>query len=403
MKAHRFSVVKSRWGIAAAAVCLAVGLGAAAAPKSDHAQPGLVRVRFGGDANATRVVIELSKSSQAKLISAGQPLVIDLPRIEVGEEREGVGLGLVKAWTADGGAGSARLKLELARSAKIERRFLLAPSDGAPTYRYVIDLRADGAPVQPTAPLASQMIAQAAPKLVPAKAEAKPLNLKKVIVVDAGHGGHDPGALGENVQEKAVTLAAAKALKTKLESTGRYKVVLTRDSDAFIPLDNRVEIARRAGADLFISLHADAGANKATRGASVYTLSDKGSERVQRTMASGQGSFLRVSQPGASLAVSQILLDLTQRVTRNKSTTFAQMVLEQVGDTSPLLERSHRDAAYRVLLAPDVPAVLLEMGFITNSQDEAFLNNAQRRQKLTDAVARAIDGYFNQETKLAVR
>jgi N-acetylmuramoyl-L-alanine amidase len=403
MQARRFSVVKSRWAIATAAVCLAVGLGAAAAPKADRSQPGLVRVRFGGDATATRVVIELSKSSQAKLISAGQPLVLDLPRIDVGEEREGVGQGLVKAWSADGGAGSARLKLELSRSAKIERRFLLSPSEGVPTYRYVIDLRADGAPVQPAAPLAAQMIAQAAPKLVPAKLEAKPISLKKVIVVDAGHGGHDPGALGENVQEKAVTLAAAKALKTKLESTGRYKVVLTRDDDAFIPLDNRVEIARRAGADLFISLHADAGANKSTRGASVYTLSDKGSERVQRTMASGQGGFLRVNQPGASLAVSQILLDLTQRVTRNKSTTFAQMVLTEVGDSSPLLERSHRDAAYRVLLAPDVPAVLLEMGFITNAQDEAFLSNAAHRQKLTDAVARAIDGYFSQETKLASR
>jgi N-acetylmuramoyl-L-alanine amidase len=279
---------------------------------------------------------------------------------------------------------------------------MLAPSDGAPTYRYVLDLRADGA-VEPTQATPSAIIAAVAPKLIPAKAEMKALNLKKVIVVDAGHGGHDPGALGENTQEKIVTLAAAKALKARLESTGRYKVVLTRDSDTFVPLDSRVEIARRAGADLFISLHADSGADSSTRGASVYTLSDKGSERVQRSLASGQGGLMRVSQPGANLAVSQILLDLTQRATRNKSTSFAERLVDNISDVTPLLERTRRDAAYRVLLAPDVPAVLLEMGFITNPQDEAFLSNANRRQKLTDAVAAAIDGYFNEETKLASR
>ena len=400
MRARNFSVGKTRVAVAIAAVSLAIGLGAAAAPKAGPAQAGLSRVRFGGDQTSTRIVIELSRATHAKLVSEGQPVVLDLAKIDVGSERQGVGQGLVKAWTAEGGGGSARLKLALNRPARIERRFMLAPSDGAPTYRYVLDLRADG-PTDPAANTPSAIIAAAAPKLIPAKAEAKPLNLKKVIVVDAGHGGHDPGALGASVQEKAVTLAAAKALKSKLESTGRYKVVLTRDSDTFIPLDSRVEIARRAGADLFISLHADAGASTATRGASVYTLSDKGSERVQRTMASGQGGLMRVSQPGANLAVSQILLDLTQRATRNKSTSFAERLVDQISDVTPLLERSRRDAAYRVLLAPDVPAVLLEMGFITNPSDEAFLSSQNRRQKLTDAVAAAIDGYFSEETKLA--
>jgi N-acetylmuramoyl-L-alanine amidase len=359
-------------------------------------------VRFGGDEATTRVVVELSRSTHAKLVSEGSPVVLDLAKIDLGSERQGVGQGLVKAWTADAGAGNARLKLQLARPAKIERRFMLAPSDGSPNYRYVVDLRADGAaPADPKTP--GSILAAAAPKLIPAKTEAKPLNLKKVIVVDAGHGGHDPGALGENVQEKAVTLAAAKALKAKLESTGRFKVVLTRDSDVFIPLDSRVEIARRAGADLFISLHADSGADASTRGASVYTLSDKGSERVQKSMASGQGGFMKISQPGSNLAVSQILLDLTQRVTRNKSTSFAERLVDNISEVTPLLERTRRDAAYRVLLAPDVPAVLLEMGFITNDRDEAFLSNAAKRQKLTDAVAAAIDGYFSEETKLAAR
>lgn len=402
MTARVFGVRKSRLMVAIAAVSLAFGLSAAAAPKSGD-EPGLVKVRFGGDETTTRVVIELSRTTHAKLISEGQPVVLDFSKIDVGTERQGLGQGLVKAWTADGGPGSTRLKLELSRSAKIERRFLLAPSDGSPNYRYVMDLRADGASAPVADKSVTAIIAAAAPKLLPAKTETKPLNLKKVIVIDAGHGGHDPGALGAGAQEKTVTLAAAKALKSKLEATGRYRVVLTRDTDAFIPLDSRVEIARRAGADLFISLHADAGANTATRGASVYTLSDKGSERVQRIMASGQGGLMRVSQPGANLAVSQILLDLTQRVTRNKSTSFAEQLVDEISEVTPLLERTHRDAAYRVLLAPDVPAVLLEMGFITNPQDEAFLTNAQRRQHLTDKVASAIDGYFTDETKLAAR
>ncbi|MDB5454372.1 MAG: N-acetylmuramoyl-L-alanine amidase [Caulobacteraceae bacterium] len=401
MRARDFSVGKARWGVVIVAMGLAVGLGAAAAPKGSHSQAGLIRVRFGGDETTTRVVVELSRSTHAKLISEGQPVVLDLSRIDLGDERQGTGQGLVRAWTADPGAGAARLKLELSRPAKIERRFMLAPSEGSPNYRYVMDLRAEPSvgPAQPPAAL----IAAAAPKPAPARLETKALNLKKVIVVDAGHGGHDPGALGADVQEKAVTLAAAKALKAKLESTGRYKVVLTRDGDAFVPLDNRVEIARRAGADLFISLHADAGANTATRGASVYTLSDKGSERVQRTLAAGKGGLMRVSQPGANLAVSQILLDLTQRATRNKSTSFAERLVDEISDVTPLLERSRRDAAYRVLLAPDVPAVLVEMGFITNPQDEAFLSSASRRQRLTDAVAKAIDGYFSDETRRAAR
>jgi N-acetylmuramoyl-L-alanine amidase len=402
MGARGFRVGRARWAIAIAAVGLAIGLGAAAAPKGSASQPGLVRVRFGGDDTSTRVVIELSRSTHAKLVSDGQPLVLDLSKIDIGDERQGSGQGLVKAWTAEGAAGAARVKLDLNRPAKVERRFMLAPGEGSPTYRYVIDLRAAGEPAP--APLTpSAIIAEAAPKLVTAKIPTKALHLKKVIVVDAGHGGHDPGALGQSVQEKAVTLAAAKALKARLESTGRYKVVLTRDSDVFIPLDSRVEIARRVGADLFISLHADSGSDKSTRGASVYTLSDKGSERVQRSLAAGHGGFLRVSQPGANLAVSQILLDLTQRATRNKSTSFAERLVDEISDVTPLLENTRRDAAYRVLLAPDVPAVLLEMGFITNPKDESFLTSASRRQKLTNAVADAIDGYFSEESKLAAR
>ena len=183
---------------------------------------------------------------------------------------------------------------------------------------------------------------------------------------------------------------------------GRYKVVMTRDSDVFIPLEDRVQIARRAGADLFISLHADSGADPAIHGASVYTLSERGQQRVGYVLGRNEW-FLQQAAESDDHAVGQILLDLTQRTTRNRSASFAQGLIERVGDRATLLPRSQRDAGYFVLLAPDVPAALLEMGFITNPTDEARLNDPEQRAALADKIAQAIDAYFTSRTKLAER
>jgi N-acetylmuramoyl-L-alanine amidase len=225
---------------------------------------------------------------------------------------------------------------------------------------------------------------------------------KKVVVIDAGHGGHDPGALGAHAREKDLTLAAAKALKARLERTGRFKIVLTRDSDVFVPLEDRVAIARKARADLFISLHADVGANPAVHGATVYTLSDQGVDRAARG-ATESDSFLNVKLPGRDQSVKQILLDLTQRNTRNRSGAFAETLIDSVGQQTDMVSRSHRDAGYVVLLAPDVPAVLMEMGFITNRHDESDLMDAAYRHRLMDSVAEAIETYFAGEPKFALR
>jgi N-acetylmuramoyl-L-alanine amidase len=225
---------------------------------------------------------------------------------------------------------------------------------------------------------------------------------KPVIVIDAGHGGRDPGArASDGTYEKLVTLAAARALKARLERSGRYKVVLTRDKDVFIPLEQRVKIARRAGADLFISLHADAGSDESLRGASVYTLSENGSARIARRVMARDKVLGEVNLPGSDRAVNQILLDLTQRATRNQSATFAQLLLNEVDDVAPLLRGSHRDAGFVVLLAPDVPAVLLEMGFLTNPDDERLLTDPAARRRIAAAVADSIDGYFAQTARYA--
>jgi N-acetylmuramoyl-L-alanine amidase len=395
--------------------------GAAAAVGGPDAN--LLKVRVGGDAHQTRVVIELDKAASSKLIApngdasaASEHVAIAMPRVETAGDMQGQGEGLVKSWSIDSAAGAARLKFELRRPAVVKRRFLLPPGDGLNVYRYVIDLSTDDiGKAEPPAPRAARETAAIAAPVdtgeddttKTAYAVSAPLRstAKKVVVIDAGHGGKDSGALGSHTKEKDDTLAAAHALRDRLEHTGRYKVVMTRDADAYIPLETRVQIARRANADLFISLHADSigvvGAS--TRGASVYTLSERGADRTARGLFGKSDWFMNVNLPGQDSATKRILLDLTQRQNVNRSSTFAEILLDKEGQVTPLLRRSHRDANLMVLLAPDVPAVLMEMGFITNPEDEDALASSEHRGKMMDAAAAAIDAYFAEEAKYAMR
>jgi N-acetylmuramoyl-L-alanine amidase len=406
------------WRSRAALISLFVAvLGlAVAGPSFAAAKDGVLSVRFGGDQTATRVVIELDKAAKGRVIAGdtAHMLTFALADVGAGADLQGRGQGLVAAWKTEKTLGDARLHLQLTRPVQVRRRFLLPPSDGVAVYRYVIDLESVEAASQHLAalqhPAASPHVAPAAvpaapdpaPVLVPA-VDAAPLHLKKVVVIDAGHGGHDPGAAGAGSREKDLTLAAARALKTALERGGHYKVVMTRDSDTYVPLETRVQIARRADADLFISLHADSGSDPDLRGATVYTLSDKGSDKVVRNVMAENDWFINVNMPGRDRSVNQILLDLTQRATRNRSAAFAENLLDHIGGGVQLTQRSHRDAGFVVLLAPDVPAVLLEMGFITNSDDEHLLSDPAKRGRFMGAVARSIDDYFTQQTKIAAR
>jgi len=404
-----------RWApaLAVSTAALVVAFGGHAA--FADGQP--LKVRFGGDQNATRIVLDLDKSVQTKLVSAAdgsKKMVIDFPKLSPEENLEGKGQGLVGAWTLDRTPMGARLTVNLNKAASVDRRFLLAPAEGVAHYRYVIDLKAAGGATATGSPVGAKSAVIAQASLSP-QAEfqlaslAKPVerpkatSAKRVIVVDAGHGGHDPGAQGANAREKDITLAAAKALKTKLERTGRYRVVLTRDNDKYVPLDGRVQIARKGDADLFISLHADAGPSPTTRGASVYTLSEKGSSRVARNAAADPDSFVRIKMPASGATVRNILFDLTQRATRNKSAAFADILINKVGDEAPVLSRGHRDAGFVVLFAPDVPAVLLEMGFMTNPDDEKLLSDPDHRRRLVGAISEAIEDYFATETQVASR
>jgi N-acetylmuramoyl-L-alanine amidase len=359
-------------------------------------------VRLGGDKAATRLVIDLSEEATGRLVSeAGGKVVVALSGVEVAATLRGRGQGLVKAWNVAPQAGGVRVTIDTADGVQVRRRFLLPPGEGAPGFRYVIDLAPAAARPLPTAAdvqLTSLRTASSPPARKSQKGRA---DSRRIVVIDAGHGGSDPGAVGGDRREKDLTLAAALSLRERLERTGRYKVVMTRDRDVYVPLETRVQIARKANADLFISLHVDSGPNDAVRGASVYTLSERAAGRSARLVTKDDW-FMKAGYR-TDQSVSGILFDLTQRATKNRSATFAQLLVDEIEDEHTLLRRSHREAGFAVLLAPDVPAVLLEMGFMTNPDDQAFLADSKTRGRLVVAIAEAIENYFRNDLRVASR
>jgi N-acetylmuramoyl-L-alanine amidase len=224
---------------------------------------------------------------------------------------------------------------------------------------------------------------------------------RPVVVLDAGHGGVDPGAIGRSgIYEKEITLAMADELKKQLEATGRYQVVLTRDSDIFIRLRDRIALARAAGADLFISLHADAHSTSDLRGASVYTLSEQASDAEAAALATQENKsdvIAGVDLSHENEVVTNILIDLAQRETKNLSARFAAILVDELKADTLLLRNSHRFAGFAVLKAPDVPSVLIELGYLSSDQDEAELRSAKHRAKLGAAILRAVDGFFERQ------
>ena len=255
--------------------------------------------------------------------------------------------------------------------------------------------------------------------LAPALAERNPehllraavaihlVRLRRVEEVDAaGHGGVDPGALGRHAREKNVTLAFAREYARQLRNTGRYEVYLTRNRDIYIPLRQRVNIARKHNADLFISIHADAIKRKNVRGMSIYTLSETASDKEAAALAKKENQSDIIA--GIDFAdqppeVANILIDLAQRETKNLSVKFANMVVDNARGKTRLLDRTHRFAGFRVLKAPDVPSVLIELGFLTNRSDEKQLLSSAWRRKVAGAMVNSLDGFFRSSRLAALR
>jgi N-acetylmuramoyl-L-alanine amidase len=221
---------------------------------------------------------------------------------------------------------------------------------------------------------------------------------RPLVVIDAGHGGHDPGAIGIDFREKTLALGLARALRDELLRGGGVRVALTRGDDRFLALDERVEIARKLGADLFLSIHADsAGEKDAVTGASVYTLSARASSEAAARVAARENSADRVNGvqlAGRSDAVTNILVDLAQRRTSEQSATFAGLIVREGEGVLKLHPDPRRSADFVVLRAPDVPSVLYESGFISNPADAARLMSPEGQQRFAAVMARAIRIYF---------
>jgi N-acetylmuramoyl-L-alanine amidase len=232
---------------------------------------------------------------------------------------------------------------------------------------------------------------------LPAVTRARRANAP-LVVIDAGHGGDDYGATSSftTLREKDITLALARTIRDDLARTGRVRVALTRDDDRFLRLQDRYEIARRLGADLFISIHADAApANDLARGATIYTLSEVASDREAALLAARENEADLV---GARLSpdpeVNRILIDLAQRESMNVSAEFARLLYREAAPVFPFRPVWHRFAAFVVLKAPDIPSVLFESGYLTNAADAAYLQSPQGRRQIADGMRRAIEAHF---------
>ncbi|HCL48136.1 MAG TPA: N-acetylmuramoyl-L-alanine amidase [Rhodobiaceae bacterium] len=369
-------------------------------------------IRLGVTAERTRLVLDLGAKVDFDIFLLDRPrrVVVDLPSLAWPTDQPTVD-GLVQKirfgqFTAD----KSRLVIDAKGPVRVAKSFLLPPSSGLP-HRLGIDLVKTGNKEFADQVAKDRAAKRSAKKAAPAPTPFTPkprkqANSKPVIVLDAGHGGVDPGALGRKAREKSVTLNFTRELAKQLRKTGKYKVYLTRNRDIYIPLRQRVNIARKHNADLFISIHADAIKRKNVRGMSIYTLSETASDKEAAALAKKENQSDIIA--GIDFAdqppeVANILIDLAQRETKNLSVKFANLVVDNARGKTRLLDRTHRFAGFRVLKAPDVPSVLIELGFLTNRSDEKQLLSTAWRRKVAGALVNSVNGFFDASRLAALR
>lgn len=415
-----------RVGFFSVAVAVLMGGLASAADK-----PAVLAVRAADHDGITRIVLEVTApiSFEQSSESDTRHLEVALPALDWRADPMslGHGVGLVHKLTyALPDAASGRLDMETSRPAVVRKMFLIPPS-GNGNYRLVLDIEATSLSSSAHTPIAAGALPPTAapvlappprpvmtpaslPEIKPALPEAAPARKerhpgKPIVVLDPGHGGVDPGATSvSGAYEKNIVLALAQDVKAQLDKDGKVTAILTRDRDIFIPLRERVAIARAANADLFMSLHADIVADSDIRGLSVYTLSQTSSDAEAQALADKENKsdiVAGIDFSNESPEVTNILIDLVQRESMNLSAKFAGQVITEVSrDTHQLLQNTHRFAGFAVLKAPDVPSVLVESGYLSNERDEQMLRRPEYRAKLAQALARAIENFLAKQQKV---
>ncbi len=374
-------------------------------------------VRFGLYQEKTRLVLDLDRPANFRAFVLSDPyrMVIDLPSFEwkAGQTKAPEDGGVLATRHGNLKPGISRIVFDMNRPVSIQKAFTL-PRSGDKPDRLVIDFSNispslfeqikstvhGSLDINKTSAQTAKL--NHAPS--PAPKPSKGANKKPLIILDPGHGGIDPGALGHNgVHERQVVLSLAKELKKQLEASGQYRVKMTRDTDTFIKLSNRVKFARKHEGDLFISLHADSLPNKSVSGASVYTLSEKASDKQTAKLAARENKADLIAGIDLNVEdedVANILVDLAMRDTMNQSKFFAnQLVTSFKNNNVRVLEKAHRYAGFAVLKAPDIPSVLVEAGFMSNKKEANMLNSSAHRQKIAKAVKKGVDRYFEQVRK----
>lgn len=353
-------------------------------------------MRVIGDAEKTRFVIDLDATPDYGISRLSNPdrLVIDLPDVEFGTAEPGEVRGLVSDYRFGLIApGKARIVLDLAGPAEIVNTFVLDPVSPEPA-RLVIDLAPTStAEFEAAVRLDRPQQERTGPQPGPRVETGKP-----IVVLDPGHGGIDSGAVaGDDLKEKDVTLEFGLELARRLRESGKLEPVLTREGDTFVSLGDRVDIARHHEADLFISIHADTVREDYVRGATVYTLSDDASDALAAALATRENR----SDILAGLAlddepddVADILFDLTRRETRNLSVRFAKSLVHDMEGAFSLNSNPWRRASFKVLKAPEVPSVLLELGYLSNSEDEEMFRSEDWPANEAATVARAVEDFL---------
>ena len=452
-RANHYVLLSCALLCAAALLCseFAIGRAAGDQPSKPVAAPGIPVVsdiRLAGDDKQSRFIIDLDKTISFRAFPLADPyrVVLDIPQVNF-QLPAGVGTsgrGLIKAFRYGlVMPGGSRIVFDLNGPAKIANSYVLEAANGQPPRlvleleevdraTFVQSLSSDNRPeLRPAIGTAKDALAttvatieakaevaaepEAAPDR-PADAMDKPAptpdkrdaaaDLRPVIVIDPGHGGIDNGTQSGNEYEKTLVLGFGLALRDRIEKSGKYRVVMTRTDDTFIPLNDRVKIARNQSAALFVSIHADALPRREgdAQGATIYTLSDRASDAEAERLAEAENKADAIG--GVNLTeeptdVADILIDLAQRETRTFSNRFARLLMGEMKTVTKMHKHPLKSAGFRVLKAPDVPSVLIELGYVSNKDDLEHLVSENWRSRTVGSVAHAIDAFFAKRLAIA--